>query len=341
MGDGKENRIKVRADVRVGIVITARMTSDRLPGKVLAEINGRPLLSWLVARFAEIGSVVVATSTDPSDDPIAEWADGFVACYRGSLDDVTGRIWGAIREYLSDCDFVMRGLGDCPFPETSFIQRAAQVMDATDADMFLWMLPPWVWPVYGAREFPVRVTLWETMNDLATGDEREHPDLYLHRHRKDLRIVYHEPPPPVYFRPHRFEIDYPEDLKMVRKLVAEIGGGWPRLEDVIRFLDMRPDIATINISCGEKTGPYASYGRKDRDVWAQAQRGKPVVMWDNEVWAPKTREKPIFCSAGTCLVGYYASGWLRTREGHAIREGVVACPCGANRRWRAKAIEIA
>jgi len=341
MGESQGDRLRLRADVRIGIVITARMDSERLPGKVLAEIAGKPLLGHLVERYARVGKVVVATSDDPSDDPIATWAERhLVPCFRGSKEDVTDRIWGAIKAWLSDCDFVMRGLGDCPFPETMFITRAAFVMDAMDADMFLWMLPPWVWPVYGAREFPIRTSLWEAMNQLATGDEREHPDLYLHRHRKDIKIAYHEPPPPDYFRPHRLEIDYPEDLEMLRRLVKEFDGRWPTLIEALDVLDANPKIALINANREERTGPYASYSQEDRDKWAQAQRGKPVVTWDNRIWRPKKNEKPIFCSVGTCLIGYYHGGWLRTKEGHAIKEGRLACPCGAGRFWRAKAIDL-
>lgn len=340
MAQGKRESIKVRADISIGIVITARMDSERLPGKVLAEVGGKPLLEHLTERLAQVGKVVVATSDEASDDPIAQWANGRAPCYRGSKHDVVNRIWAAIKEHLGDCQFVMRGLGDCPFPEVSFIHRAAQVMDATGADMFLWMLPPWVWPVYGAREFPIRVTLWEAMNKLAAGDEREHPDLYLHRHRKDLNIVYHEPPPPAYFRPHRLEVDYPEDLEMLRKLVARFNGRWPNLLEALKVLDAEPEIAMINASREERTGPYASYSQAERDAWAQAQRGEAVVCWDNVVWKPKRREKPIFCSAGTCLIGYYGDGWLKLKEGHMIREGVITCPCGAGRHWREKAYGI-
>jgi len=342
MGERERNRIEIGTLVSIGIVITVRMDSERLPGKVLADVGGQPLLERIYRRLAKAGQVVIATSDDPSDDPIQKWADSVeLPCFRGPKDDVVARIWGAAEEYLPDCGFIMRGLGDCPFPKPRFIRRAAEVMDATGADMFLWMLPPWVWPVYGAREFPVRRNLWEAMNKLAAGDEREHPDLYLHRHRQDLKTVYHEPPPPEYFRPHRLEVDYPEDLEMIRHLAQFTGGRWPDLLEALKILDEHPEIAQINAHRRERTGPYASYSQEERHKWAQAQRGREVILWDDTIWRPKRDGKPIFCQAGQCLLGYYARGWLYTRDGHAIRgEARIACPCGTGRYWRISELEI-
>src|SRR5580693_457633 len=80
-------------------VIQARMSSSRLPGKVLMPIAGKPLLWHIVHRLGQcrtIDSIAVATSTDPRDDAIAEFcgADGIV-CVRGSLDNVLDRFRAA------------------------------------------------------------------------------------------------------------------------------------------------------------------------------------------------------------------------------------------------------
>ena len=78
--------------MRIGAIIQARMTSRRLPGKVLAEVHGRPLMQYLlerVERCTELDAVVVATSTDPSDDPIESFcAERGIDCCRGSLENV-------------------------------------------------------------------------------------------------------------------------------------------------------------------------------------------------------------------------------------------------------------
>ena len=80
-------------------VVQARMSSTRLPGKVLADLGGRPVIEWVVRRLRasrELAGVVVATSDHPSDDPIEEAAPARV--FRGPLDDVLGRYAIAARE---------------------------------------------------------------------------------------------------------------------------------------------------------------------------------------------------------------------------------------------------
>ena len=72
--------------MRVGAVVQARMTSRRLPGKVLTPLAGRPALTWLLERLEQaddLDALIVATSTDPSDDPIATYcAARGTACSR-------------------------------------------------------------------------------------------------------------------------------------------------------------------------------------------------------------------------------------------------------------------
>jgi len=311
------------------------MGSERLPGKVMMEIRGVPLIERIAWKLSFAGKVVIATTEKKEDDPVWEWANGHgYPCYRGEENDVLKRIVGAMNAFLPGYEFVMRGLGDCPFPEHRFIRRAAEVMSKTGTDVFFWLLPSWVWPVYGAREFPLRRSLWERMDKEAIGDEREHPDLWIHRHREELRRIYHQPPSPAYFRPHRLEVDYEEDIELLRAILKKTGGHWPDLLDVLRILDENPEIAMINAERGERTGPYASYSQEDRHKWARAQVGQRVVLWNDEIMEPGKRSKPIFCHAGLCLVGFHEGEELVTVYGDRIKKGFVHCPCGAGRFWR-------
>jgi len=88
---------------RIIVIIQARMSSTRLPGKVLKEIAGKPMLAWVVerARGAQtVSEVVVATTVEPSDDPIVNFcAQMGYACTRGSLTDVLDRYYQAARAY--------------------------------------------------------------------------------------------------------------------------------------------------------------------------------------------------------------------------------------------------
>lgn len=103
--------------VNLRVFIQARMSSSRFPGKMLAPLAGKPILAHVVASAAiavGLDRVVVLTSSDVSDDPIACYADRFlgVTVYRGDLDNVVYRFHGALDEY--PCEWFMRICGDSP-----------------------------------------------------------------------------------------------------------------------------------------------------------------------------------------------------------------------------------
>src|ERR1044071_6002826 len=98
------------------VVVQARMTSTRLPGKVLMDLDGRPLLERQLARLgrcARVDEIVVATTVNDTDDPLVALADRLgLRWHRGSEADVLGRYVGAARE--ADADMVVRVTSDCP-----------------------------------------------------------------------------------------------------------------------------------------------------------------------------------------------------------------------------------
>src|SRR5688500_8132039 len=102
--------------MKVVAVVQARAGSTRLPGKVLMDVAGRPMLARIMHRVAaasRVDEVVLATSDLDRDDPVAELAasEGF-GVFRGSEEDVLGRFAGAAR--AADADVVVRITGDCP-----------------------------------------------------------------------------------------------------------------------------------------------------------------------------------------------------------------------------------
>lgn len=103
--------------MNVGVVVMARADSRRLPGKVLLDVAGRPLLARVIGRARGVAgepTVVVATSDRPIDDPVAELAGAEgVPVYRGAAEDVLGRLTGARDRFGFDA--VVRVSGDSPF----------------------------------------------------------------------------------------------------------------------------------------------------------------------------------------------------------------------------------
>lgn len=105
-------------------ILQARMSSSRLPGKVMKPLAGRPMIERQLERLRRCREdlrLVVATSTEASDDPLAAHLQGIgVDVYRGPLDDVLGRYVGAAQAFAAG-DVVMRLTADCPLADPGVI----------------------------------------------------------------------------------------------------------------------------------------------------------------------------------------------------------------------------
>lgn len=112
------------------VIIQARMTSTRLPGKVLMEVGGEPMLRQQIKRLRQCKSVdeiVIATTFNSTDDPVVELAESEnIPFFRGDEYDVLGRYVGAAKQ--SKADVVIRSTADCPFID-------AEVTDAVIAEL--------------------------------------------------------------------------------------------------------------------------------------------------------------------------------------------------------------
>ena len=115
---------------RTFAIIQARMSSTRLPGKVLLPIAGQPMLARVVERTrraACLDGVIVATTTDPSDDPIAQLcAERGYACSRGSLQDVLDRYYQAACAF--QVDVVARITADCPVMDPQVVDLTVRAL---------------------------------------------------------------------------------------------------------------------------------------------------------------------------------------------------------------------
>jgi spore coat polysaccharide biosynthesis protein SpsF len=108
------------------VILQARVSSSRLPGKVLKSILGRPMLARQIERVLQsrrIDQLVIATSTDPSDDDLENlcWQMN-VSCFRGSLNDVLDRFYQAAKKWQPQ--HVVRLTGDCPLIDPEIIDAA-------------------------------------------------------------------------------------------------------------------------------------------------------------------------------------------------------------------------
>ncbi len=230
-----------------GAIVQARMGSSRLPGKVLADLAGRPLLARVLDRVrlaSTLQLVGVATTLDPSDDPIAAFcAREGVPCHRGPVDDVLHRYVEAADRWA--VDHVVRITGDCPFicPTTidrlvrALVDQAADFATLDGASLHEGIDP---WSSAALRRFDARSL---------PADEREHLALLVRRHPSEIRIAW-LPVEPRFAARHglRLSVDEAADLAFARALYAELAAG-PQpfsTDDLVAVLERRPALLDIN-----------------------------------------------------------------------------------------------
>jgi spore coat polysaccharide biosynthesis protein SpsF len=202
------------------IVLQARMSSSRCPGKVAARIGDLTLVEICVARLlaANCGPVIVATSTLAEDDLVADLARraGAAVC-RGPLEDVLGRFELAIAGWAGE--FVIRATGDNPAVDVDASSRVLQRL-LTGADYVV----ETGLPVGGAVEGVRASVLREAARKAADAHDREHVTPYVKSHPEDYSVV-HMPAPVSLSRPDlRFTVDTPAELDYMRRVCAEAGG---------------------------------------------------------------------------------------------------------------------
>lgn len=228
------------------------MTSTRLPGKVLMEACGKPLLELLVERLLRIsilGDVIVATTTNEADDPICALAKRLgVKCHRGSEEDVLGRVLGAARAFR--IDIIVLITGDCPLIDPylslecveEFLRRGVDYASLSiGADRG--------YPLGLSTQVFTTSTLSEVESE-CRGDERarEHVTLPIYE-QPGKYSVYRLDADPEYRRSeYRLTLDTKEDYFVIRSIFE---GLYPQnsgfgLRDILQFLDDNPEIGSAN-----------------------------------------------------------------------------------------------
>jgi spore coat polysaccharide biosynthesis protein SpsF len=201
------------------VVLQARMGSSRLPGKVLAPICGRSILSHCIRRLqaAAIGDVIVATSTRPEDMAVVVEAKRHgVEVVRGPAQDVLGRFVLALAHW--DGPFVFRATADNPVVDIDAPGRVLKVLEG-GADYCVEEGLPVGAVVEGMRTSALR----ETATLAQSPYDREHVTPYL-RHQPGRFAVRPVAAPPECYRPHlRLTVDTREDLAYVRSLLEQAG----------------------------------------------------------------------------------------------------------------------
>ena len=257
---------------RVNAIIQARMSSSRLPGKVLLDIAGEPMLARVIARASKATSldqVLVATTTDASDDPVAACCDSMGISYtRGSLHDVLDRYYQAASQ--TRADIVVRITGDCPVIDPVLIDNCINALLKGSFDFTCNRLPPpftRTYPIGLDTEVCTFAALEKAWNEATETFHREHVMPYLYEgvelmsenrslftgtSPRGFKIaqLHHDPD----YGYMRWTVDTPEDLEFMRQIYRRFDGrddfSW---RDVLDLIQREPELTAINSSVRHKT----------------------------------------------------------------------------------------
>ncbi len=241
--------------MRVVAIIQARMGSTRLPGKVLLDLAGEPMLARDMNRLSRaetLDDVVIATTVESADDAIVnlcqerDWP-----YFRGSEEDVLDRYYRAAQEYQADA--VVRVTSDCPLIEPQVVDRVVRefLERQPEVDYAANTLPPRTFP----RGLDTEVMRFDALERAWREDEnpawREHVTPYIRRHPdrfqsygvsndEDLSHM-------------RWTVDTPEDLAFVRRIYEHFGHDRFSWRKVLTLLEAHPEWLDINRDVQQKT----------------------------------------------------------------------------------------
>lgn len=227
--------------MKIAVIVQARMTSERLPGKVMMKVRGKPLLQYLLERLKKVEGtdVVVATTTNETDRVIVELCSAVgVACFQGSERDVLSRYLDASKGY----DIIVRVTGDCPLLDPQVVREGIETFLKRNDDYVSNTI---------LRTFPrgqdVEVMSRELLKQLdhkaKSPSDREHVTLYLHSHPSEFAVSQ-------FISPQggshiRLTVDTEEDFELIKRILEQSHGD-AALSDILKILEENPEWLELN-----------------------------------------------------------------------------------------------
>ncbi|MEW6983222.1 NTP transferase domain-containing protein [Colwelliaceae bacterium 6471] len=229
------------------VFLQARMSSTRLPGKVLLPILGEPMLARQVERIKQatlISDVIVCTSSETTDDPIELMCDQYnIRCFRGSLNNVLDRFYQANQAIKADN--IIRLTGDCPLTDGDIIDQVIR-LHLEEKNDYTSNCHPYTLPDGLDIEIMTQATLAKVWTLAECDDYREHVTLFINKNAslfKRGNFAYSRN-----YSNERWTVDYPEDFLFVDAVFNALYPISPTftVEDIIQFLDKHPDVRKLN-----------------------------------------------------------------------------------------------
>jgi len=236
------------AEYNIVAIIEARMNSSRLPGKHMLMANGKPMLQHLIERLQQvsiINKIVIATTKNPTDDILVHLAGkNGVGIYRGSENDVMGRVIEAGEAYSADV--ICEVTGDCSIIDPELVENLLQTFLSNNAS----------YVCNGRHGLPggmgAQVFLLDTLKRSVemTQDILDHEHVTLHmRHNPELfPPIYLVAPKSLHWPELMLLLDEKDDFKLMKRVIEHFGNINPYFccREVIQLLRERPDWVRIN-----------------------------------------------------------------------------------------------
>ncbi len=237
------------------IIVQARMTSTRLPGKVLKRIMDKPLLEYQIERLQRASladETVIATTINDSDIPIVELCRHLaIPCFRGSENDVLARYHDTALKH--DADIIVRVTSDCPLIDPIVIDRVIGFFkDNYGVYDYVSNVQTRTYPRGLDCEVLTSSVLEEICLEALEPPDREHvtPYIYGHPERFIIGSV-------TYFEDqshHRWTVDTPEDFILIKNILENIYPIKPdfTFEDCLQLIEEHPEWLKINTNIKQK-----------------------------------------------------------------------------------------
>jgi len=245
-------------------ILQARMSSSRLPEKVMRPIVGKAMLAHQIERVNRaplIDRLVVATSSDSSDEAIEILCkDLRIDCFRGSLDNVLDRFYQAAIAYRTE--IVVRLTGDCPLADPEVINGAIQYYLDNDFDYVSNGLEPTFPDGLDVEVFSFEA-LERAWKEAELPSQKEHVTPYINANPDKFKIGHFKREPDI--SGLRWTVDEPRDFEFVTRVYEELFRGNPKFgtADILELLDRKPELLKINSDIKRNEGLIKSL-LKDR-----------------------------------------------------------------------------
>ena len=237
--------------MRIIASVQVRLGSTRLPRKALKEIMDKPVLYYLIERLKRatlVDDIIVATSVEKIDDDIEMFCrNNAIHCFRGSEQDVLGRVLGALK-YM-DADVGVEVYGDCPLIDPEVVDEIVgfYLDNRVRYDFVTNGLKSTYPPGLEVEVYPVSILedSSKQINDLAI---REHGTLFIRKNPQKYRLYNIEAPNELYYPDYYIELDTQEDFIIIKNIYEELYPENPdfRTIDVIDYLTKNKNLRELN-----------------------------------------------------------------------------------------------